>query len=143
MPTPSHHEEMPQVVAGLPISFDRKFRPWRYSVSHSELKLRTVDKMPTRDLIEVTFHGVVGMKLKTVYQTLDIALAGQARSKEMLEFSDVRDSQASRVRCIELRSRNGGGWVACLGFSIWSHPRAPEYAESGLQQHGSVLILSG
>ncbi|MFB7453268.1 hypothetical protein [Streptomyces sp. NPDC056194] len=127
----------------LPISFDRKFRPWRYSVSHSELKLRSVDPDSVREFIEVTFYGVVGMKLKTVYQSLAISLADPAQVEEMLKFSGVRESHSSRVRCLALKAASGDGLVACLSYSIWLHPKESDSDMPEVQHRDSVLILRG
>jgi hypothetical protein len=134
LPTPSLPEMGQYQAAGLPISFDRKFRPWRYSVSHSELKLRSVDSVPSGEVVEVTFYGVVGMKLKTVYQSLTIATAEREQFQEMLKFSEVRELHYERVRCLALKSDSGDGLVACLSYSIWSHLGEPVYDESGVPQ---------
>ena len=142
MPTHSLPDgDPPQPTSGLPLAFDRKFRPWRYSVSHSELKLRSVDPASVREFIEVTFYGVIGMKLKTVYQPLTINIAEPAQVEEMLKFSGVRESHASRARCLALKSDNGDGLVACLSYSIWSHPRELENDVPGVPHRDSVLIL--
>ncbi|WP_285751748.1 hypothetical protein [Lentzea sp. NBRC 105346] len=94
-----------------------------------------------RDFIEVTFYGVIGMKLKTVYQPLTIAIAEPAQVEEMMKFSGVRESQASRVRCLALKSDGGDGLVACLSYSIWLHAGGSDDEVSrGLNQE-SVLIL--
>ncbi len=143
MPTPSPTEGGQQPTATLPISFDRKFRPWRYSIGHSELKLRSVGSEAERDFIEVTFYGVVGMRLKTVYRPLSIALAGPADTEEMLKFSEVRESQTSRVHCLALKSDSGDGLVACLSYSIWSHPRETVEEGAEVPHRDSVLILRG
>lgn len=132
-----------KLPAGLPISFDRKFRPWRYSVSHSELKIRSVDSVPSGEVVEVTFYGVVGMKLKTVYQSLTIATAEREQVEEMLKFSEVREPYFERVRCLALKSDCGDGLVACLSYSIWSHLGEPDYGEPGVPRQGSLLILKG
>lgn len=143
MPTHSlpDEESQPTPTASLPISFDRKFRPWRYSVSHSELKLRSVDPASVGEFIEVTFYGVVGMKLKTVYQSLTIAIAEPVQVEEMLKFADVRESHSSRVRCLALKSDSGDGLVACLSYSIWSHPSDSDKDVSGVPHRDPVLIL--
>ncbi|MGW7251882.1 hypothetical protein [Streptomyces decoyicus] len=143
MPTPSPTEGGQQPTATLPISFDRKFRPWRYSIGHSELKLRSIDSDAECDFIEVTFYGVVGMRLKTVYRPLSIALAEPAEAEEMLRFSEVRESQSSRVHCLALKSDSGDGLVVCLSYSIWSHPRETDEERPGVPHRESVLILRG
>ncbi|MEU6707501.1 hypothetical protein [Streptomyces wuyuanensis] len=139
MPTRALSDEEPQSTASLPLSIDRKFRPWRYSVSHSELRLRSVDPVSVPDVVEVSFYGVVGMKLKTVYRPLTLGLAEPAQAEEMLRFSDVEESRSSRVHCLALKSDNGDGWVACLSYSIWSHPRDAD--GSAPRHRDSVLIL--
>ncbi|MGW5675109.1 hypothetical protein ACWEV4_08485 [Streptomyces sp. NPDC003860] len=127
----------------LPITFNRKFRPWRYTVGHSELRLRSIDMGSMADFIEVTFHGVLGMKLKTVYQPLTVALAEPAQAEEILRFSDVREAQYSLIRCLALKSDSGDGLVACLGYSIWSHPKGSEHVVSGDRHPDAVLIRRG
>ncbi|WP_162624727.1 hypothetical protein [Streptomyces cadmiisoli] len=93
------------------------------------------------EFIEVTFYGVIGMKLKTVYQPLTIAIAEPVQVEEMLKFSGVRESHASRVRCLALKSDSGDGLVACLSYSIWSHPRGSDNDALGVPHRDSVLIL--
>lgn len=143
MPTHSPPEGGAQPTASLPLSFDRKFRPWRYSIGHSELRLRSIDSDAVHDFIEVTFYGVVGLRLKTVYRPLSIAHAEPAETDAMLKFAEVRASQSSRVRCLALKSDSGDGLVACLSYSIWSHPRETEDERSGDLHRESVLILRG
>ncbi|GAA2631408.1 hypothetical protein SMC26_22645 [Actinomadura fulvescens] len=123
--------------AGLPISFERRFRPWRYNVSHSELSLRSVDGA---DIIEIQFFGVMGMKLKTVYERLDITLADGPETAEILTFSGVPGSQTAKVRCLTL---NDDSFVACLRFSAWARPRDTERDPSGLPQSESTLLFRG
>jgi hypothetical protein len=123
------------------VSFGRKFRVWRYDVSHSELKLRSSPTASADDLIEVTFYGVVGMKLKTVYQPLTIAVAEPWQSEDMLRFANLEQSGTSRVRCVALRSEGDDGLVSCLGYSIWSHPGEPDYEVTGVPRKEPALIL--
>ncbi|MEU6245626.1 hypothetical protein [Streptomyces sp. NPDC047024] len=93
------------------------------------------------EFIEVTFYGVIGMKLKTVYQSLTIAVAEPAQAEEMLQFSGVREDHASRVRCLALKSDSGDGFVACLSYSIWSHPKESDNDVLGVPRLDSLLIL--
>src|SRR4051794_36121014 len=106
-PLPTHSRpEAGQAVVDLPLVFERKFRPWRYGIGHSELSLRSVDRSPSGEVIEVNFHGVMGMKLKVVYQPLVLAKADRAASDEMLRFSEIAGSQVSRVQCLTLEPSN-------------------------------------
>lgn len=143
LPTRSLPEEGPHPGTGLPITFDRRFRPWRYSVSHSELSLRSVGAGPSDDVIEVTFYGVLGMKLKTVYQPLAISVADRERAGEILKFADVKETQASKVQCLVLNAGADDSFVACIRFSIWAHHRDAEYDLSGVPRRESTLIARG
>lgn len=136
-------ESSPRPVEELPISLDRKFRPWRYSVSHSELRLRSVGDGSERDFIEVTFYGVVGVKIKTIYRPLVISAATSKQRDEMCKFSDLRESQTSRVICMALKADSGDGLVACLSYSIWLHLKELEGGSSEGLNVGSTLILRG
>jgi hypothetical protein len=142
MPSPPPPGEDPP-GAVLPLSFGRKFRVWRYAIGHSERKLRSTGPASASDLIEVTFYGVIGMKLKTVYDPLMIAVAEPWQADELLRLANVKESRAARVRCLALRSKGDDGPVACLSYSIWSHPRDPGYDASGVPVTGSTLILRG
>jgi hypothetical protein len=129
--------------ADLPVSFERKFRPWRYAVSHSELKLRSVDTLPTADVIEITFYGVVGMKIATVYSPLKIAVAETSQIEEMARLAGLKGSQSSRVKYLAMKSSGEDGLVACLSYTIWSLPRDLNPDLGGVPQADSVLILMG
>jgi hypothetical protein len=142
MPTPSPPSEDPP-GAVLPLSFGRKFRVWRYAISHSELKLRSAGPASASDLIEATFYGVISLKLRTVYDPLTIAVAEPWQADELLRLANVKESRAARVRCLALRSEGDDGLVSCLSYSIWSHPRDPSYDASGVPATGSTLILRG
>jgi hypothetical protein len=141
LPIHSRDEGSASGSAGFPILLDRRFRPWRYSVSHSELSLRSVDAGLNGEFIEVLFYSVLGMKLKTVYQPLVIALADNSEAGRILEFIEIKQEQAPKIQCISLDA--GGSFVACMRFSIWSHPRDVEYDSSGLADGKSRLICRG
>ncbi|MFG2919576.1 hypothetical protein ACGF0D_42755 [Kitasatospora sp. NPDC048298] len=133
----------PQPAGGLPASFDREFQLWRYNLSHSELKLRSFGRASTRDFIEVTFYGVIGMKLKSAYRSLTISSAEPTQVDEILRFSEVRESDFSRFRCLALKSDSGDGLVACLSYSVWSHSKDSDHDAVGAGNPDSVLILRG
>lgn len=143
MKTPSNEdEEGPRAGAGLPISLDRRIRPWRYSVSHSELSLRSIDSGPSDDIIEIKFIGVVGMKLKTMYEMLHISHASGPQREEILAFVGVPEAHAPKVQCLTLNP-DDDSFVACLRISIWARPRDAQHDSSGLPQSESTLIYRG
>ena len=125
------------------MSFERRFHVWRYAVSHSELKLRSVDSESAPDLIEVTFFGVVGMKLKESFKSLTISYADESQAAEILDLVGIEESKRRRLKCYALKSDGGDCLVAAVGSSIWSHPRGKVEAEPKSEVEGSVLILRG
>ena len=120
----------------------RKFRPWSYSVSHSELVLRTVPQDAINECVEIRFYGVVSMKLKSVYSRLELLLATPSESNHILHFSGVADSQTSRVHCIILGDDKRESFVACLSYRAWAFPGDSHFTKSGLPEAEAKLILS-
>jgi hypothetical protein len=110
-------------------------------VSHSELVIRSVDSSTEHEFVEVTFFGVLGMKLKTVYHPLTLANADPAQVDEILRFSGVGVPATSRIYCLALKADSGDGLVACLSYSIWLHPKELEPDVAGTPSRDSVLIL--
>ncbi|KDN17586.1 hypothetical protein [Amycolatopsis rifamycinica] len=108
----------------LPVTFDRDFFVFRYLVSHSELALRSVEG-DADDRIEIKFYSVFGMKLKTKYRSPELGYADDAQRREMLELTGLEGANAARVHVMALRSGDGEGLVACVGFTVYSHPNAP------------------
>jgi hypothetical protein len=136
--------DLPHLSAELPVSFERKFRPWQYRVTHSELKLRSAGSPTEAGIIEVTFYGVVAMKLATVYEPLAIELATAGQAEEMVSLAGLKETQSSRVKVLALKSARGNdGLVACLSYSVWLHPSELKVDSSGLPKAESILILRG
>jgi hypothetical protein len=59
----------------LAACWDRKFRIWAYSVSHSTLLLRSVDGNEAPSRIDVAFFGVRALHLQDEYEDLSIEKA--------------------------------------------------------------------
>ena len=127
--------------ATLPLHFGRSFRPWRYGVSHSELVLRTVDNQSRTEIMKVTFFGVLGVKLKSRYRSLDISVADAAEAAEILSFVGLSESHAPKVQCLLLNAETDGGFVACGNFSVWAYPRDAQYDPSGIAHREPRLIF--
>lgn len=120
--------------ANLPIVFDRKFRPWNYSIGHSTLELRSLDFDPAGDVISVTFVGVIAMKLKTQseFAKLTIASASDYQAEEILKLSEIDDPEFLRsVHWLALKSDGEDSLVACRRFSVWSHPYGWDRTSAG------------
>lgn len=124
--------------------FERGFRPWRYFISHSVLKLRSFGPDCAAYFIEVTFDGVLGMRLKTSYSSLTIATAEPARAEEMLRFCGLAEHRpASWLHCLVLGADGEDGFVVCARYSAWSHPRRLQDEQWPDEQPESVLIHRG
>ncbi|MFF0572717.1 hypothetical protein ACFY19_19720 [Streptosporangium saharense] len=93
--------------------------------------------------MEVFFHGVLGVKLKSTYESLMLAEADRKSAEEMLRFVGVPDVRASRVRCLTLGPGGEGSFVVCFGFSVWSHPENVRHDLPGILETGSSLIIRG
>ncbi|GAA5079425.1 hypothetical protein [Nocardia iowensis] len=110
----------------LPVFFDRKFKPWRYSVSHSELEIRSVGRNSDSDFIVLKFHNVIAMKLKTHYDPLTLAIADESQAEDILRFADLPESDWNRVKCLALKSDGEDSLVACVGYTMRTHSRRDE-----------------
>ncbi len=141
--TPSRPEGIPEPTGELPVTFERKFRPWRYVVGHSRLSIRSIDPNSAPDHVEITFFGVLGVRLASVYQTLTIALADKADAEDMFRFSGLRESQYSSALCVALSSDSGTGHVVCVGCSVWLHTDKPDHIGRGGPRHDSILLARG
>ncbi|MEV7094722.1 hypothetical protein AB0M80_17985 [Amycolatopsis sp. NPDC051045] len=132
-----------QPIERLPISFERKFRPWRYHLSHSELSLRSFDPASVEDSVEITFYGVLGLKLKTVYSPLEIARADDDQAREILEVAGIGVDRASDVVTLALKSSGPDGLVACMSYSIRSRPRPLSDDAYVASEEGWTVIARG
>ncbi|RBQ20852.1 hypothetical protein DP939_07225 [Spongiactinospora rosea] len=110
-----------QVEMSLPIAWERRFRPWKYSVSHSRLELRGFPAAVGERAIALAFHGVLAVRLRSVYMGLSLAEANAGARREMLSFAGV-PPDADRVRCIVIGPDGRDGFVVCGTFSAWTAP---------------------
>ncbi|MFD6530696.1 hypothetical protein [Streptomyces sp. NPDC060184] len=127
---------------GLPFSLAGRFRPWRFGVSHTELVLRSVARPNDDDVVELVFRGVIGMTLKSAYDSVVLAEASDARAAEILRFTGVAGRpQAQRVRCLTLEPESEESFVACVGFSVWSYPVDGAPAAIGKSRTDGTLLF--
>lgn len=127
----------------LPVRFDRKFRPWQYDVSHSYLRLKSLASPADPTSIEIRFHGVVAVKLKSVYEPLTLADATPSQRDEILTFADLGAQHYRRVRCLILSAHDGESFIACLRFSAWSYTTENGSGTTGSTPQEPQLIVRG
>lgn len=78
-------------------SWDRSFRLWDYSISHSTLLLRSVDsgsEMPSR--IDVAFFGVRALHLRDDYRSLSIEKVSEVFADGVLDVSVTATEPVAR-----------------------------------------------
>ena len=130
-------------VSRLPVSFDRGFHVHRYHVSHSEFGLRSVGRDPADDVVELACYGVLGLKVKTVYRPLVLAHADEAQVEEMLELIEAKPRHREAIVVLALKSGGRDGLIACMSYTVFSHPRSRSAEPRIVSGEGSTLIARG
>lgn len=89
-------------------SVDRRFRLWRYGVSHQTLMLRSTARFASDDTVDVWFDGVAASKLHHSFQPLKIRAAetGSLRSSRSPAAVSRAGVRWARRLC-RLRARPG------------------------------------
>ncbi|MEU7948344.1 hypothetical protein AB0C50_26975 [Micromonospora taraxaci] len=127
----ARHETLPCALTGT-------FRPWRYSVSHSELEIRGVAAGGA--VTRVLFFGVLGVQLKSVYSSLTLSSAGEVQRRRILTSSGV-DPQTGRVHAVLLSADPEEGFVACLSFVVRTHHGGGPVDRWGIPNGDSELMV--
>lgn len=96
-------------------SVDRRFRLWRYGVSHQTLMLRSTARFVGDDTIDVWFDGVAASNLHHSFQPLTIRAAETGERERMIEFAraDLYDPVGRPPLCLVLASAGPDGYVVC------------------------------
>ncbi|MFJ8045913.1 hypothetical protein ACIRBX_35920 [Kitasatospora sp. NPDC096147] len=105
----------------LPLSYERAFRPWRYSVSHRELVLRA-SETDTEPALEALFVGVAAMKLRRVFNPLTITRASRAQAAEIQKFADLDREIRSSWRTLIVSDGTHEGFVVCNNLQVFQLP---------------------
>ncbi len=101
----------------LPLTFDRKFQPWLYRVSHRTLVLRSPVAAGPEPVIEIEFIDVLAMKTRLRYDRLLIEDAGRDRP-EIEDFVDIPERHGSRYLRLIVTDGVHEGFVVCGGFRV-------------------------
>lgn len=89
-----------------------RFQPRRYVIGHSELEIRSVPG--SHRMIRLRFFGVLGVKLRSGYDSLTVHDAGEPLRSDVLAFTGVAGRpSAPRVRVLALSQDS---FVACLSL---------------------------
>ncbi|MBE1497358.1 hypothetical protein H4696_004458 [Amycolatopsis lexingtonensis] len=130
-------------LSRLPVSFDRGFHVHRYRASHSEFSLRSRGHDPAGDLVELACYGVLGLKVKTVYQSLVIAHADEVQVEEMLELIEAKPRHRAAIVVLALKSGGRDGLIACTSYTVFSHPGSRSDEARIVSGEDSTLIARG
>lgn len=94
----------------------RRFQVWAYSVSHSQLLLRSNRSENAATRIDLAFRGVVAMDLIWTMDDLRIDLAPSA---DLSDWKATRGAQFDEQRRLySCKSANYSGWVIASTLSV-------------------------
>jgi hypothetical protein len=85
-----------------PIMLDRRFRAWCYGVSHSQLLLHAHADATYLEHVNVLFEDVRAVKLRSSYEPLSLAPAGDPVRNDMLAFADIPERHRRRFLTLTL-----------------------------------------
>ena len=97
---------------------DRRFRVWRYGVSHSELLLHAHADTTHLEHLNVLFEDVRAVKLRSSYQPLILAPAGNLVRDDILAFADVPQQHRLRYLSLTLSTEPEAGFVLCARVTV-------------------------
>jgi hypothetical protein len=101
-----------------PIVLDRRFRVWRYGVSHSQLLLHAHADSSHLEHLNVLFEDVRAVKLRSSYQPLILAPAGNPARNDILAFADMPERHRLRYLSLTLSTEPEAGFVLCARATV-------------------------
>ncbi|MFI7219224.1 hypothetical protein [Micromonospora maritima] len=102
-----------------PITLDRRFRPWRYGVGHSQLLLHAHADSNHDEHINVFFDDVRAVKLRSSYHPLILQPANQDTRASSLAFAQVPPRHQARFLCLTLPTADAGpGFIVCARATV-------------------------
>ncbi|SEG91768.1 hypothetical protein SAMN04489712_13045 [Thermomonospora echinospora] len=103
------------------LTLQRRFRPWRYGVSHSELLMHGHADANGDEHINVLFEDVRAVKLRTFYDPLVLQPADEQTRLSILDFAQVPARFHARFLCLTLPTPDAEpGFIACARATVLS-----------------------
>ncbi|NUR60819.1 MAG: hypothetical protein HOV87_19470 [Catenulispora sp.] len=98
----------------------RRFRVWRYSVSHQTLVLRSTARFAGDDLVDAWFDGVAATNLHQGFEPLTVRAAEPDECERIFTWSaaDIYDVRRQPPLCLILASSQPDGFVVCAHARI-------------------------
>ena len=101
-----------------PIVLDRRFRVWRYGVSHSQLLLHAHAGTAHLEHLNLLFEDVRAVKLRASYQPLILALADNPTRDGILIFAEIPERHRHRYLSLTLANEPEAGFVLCARATV-------------------------
>ncbi|MDH6115622.1 hypothetical protein P3T36_007829 [Kitasatospora sp. MAP12-15] len=118
-----------QPLDGMATSFtvERRFRVWRYTVSHLTLLLRSAAWREGEETVDVWFDGVRAMNLQESFGSLTVRAADpKERDRMVAHAADIiRDPVNRPPLCLILASGQSQGSIVCAHVRVTAHTREP------------------
>lgn len=98
----------------------RRFRVWRYTVSHQTLVLRSSARFVRDEIVDAWFDGVAATNLHQGFMPLTIRAADRKERERILSWAaaDIYDVHHKPPLCLVLASSQPNGFVVCAHARI-------------------------
>ena len=98
----------------------RRFRVWRYTVSHQTLVLRSFARFVGDETIDAWFDGVAATNLHQGFMPLTIRIAEREERERIFSWAaaDIHDVRHRPPLCLILASSQPDGFVVCAHARI-------------------------
>ncbi|MET7804168.1 hypothetical protein [Micromonospora chersina] len=102
-----------------PLTLRRRFRPWRYGISHSTLLLHAHADSSHNEHLNVIFEDVRAVKLCPSYNPLILQSAEDDTRANILAFAQVPEHHQARYLCLALPTADTEpGFIACARVTV-------------------------
>lgn len=98
----------------------RRFRVWRYSLSHQTLVLRSIARFAGDDTVDAWFDGVAATNLHQGFEPLTVRAAEPDERERIFTWAaaDIHDVHRRPPLCLILASSQPDGFVVCAHARI-------------------------
>jgi hypothetical protein len=123
-----------------PIVLDRRFRVWHYGVGHSPLLLHARAEAADFEYLNVLFEDVRAVKLRSSYQPLILAPAGDPVRNDILAFADVPERHQHQYLSLTVSTRPEAGFVLCARATVLAMDKANNHTPILPRPDGARVI---
>lgn len=103
------------------LTLERRFRPWRYGIGHSQLLMHSQANASSDEYINVLFEDVRAVKLRSSYEPLILQQADERTRPGLLGFAQVPPRLHPRFLCMTLPTEDAEpGFIVCARATVLS-----------------------